>query len=50
MKLKLSVLPLHYKEHKEHATLLHTIVNNALTLLVDILNISDIKERNTAMD
>jgi hypothetical protein len=43
MKLKLSVLPLHFRQYKEYATLLHVIVNNVLTLLVDILNIADIK-------
>ena len=50
MKLKFSVLPLHFRQYKEYAPLLHVIVNNVLTLLVDILNIADIKVSNTTMD
>jgi hypothetical protein len=38
-KLKLPVLPFQYRQHKKYATVLHVIVSNALTLMVDILNI-----------
>jgi hypothetical protein len=48
--MKFSVLPLHFRQYKEYAPLLHVIVNNVLTLLVDILNIADIKVSNTTMD
>ena len=50
MKLKISVLPLHARQYKEYAPLLHVIVSNVLTLLMDILNTADVKVSNTAMN
>jgi hypothetical protein len=50
MKLNSSVLPPHFRKYKEYATLLHVIVNNVLIILVDILNIADIKVSNATMD
>jgi hypothetical protein len=34
--LKLPVPPFHYKQYKKYVILLHTILNNALTLVEDI--------------
>jgi hypothetical protein len=39
MKFKSFVLPFNYKQYKRYATLLHVFVNNAVMLVVDILNV-----------
>jgi hypothetical protein len=36
----------HYKQYRTYANLLHVVVNNALLLVVDILNICDFKCEN----
>jgi hypothetical protein len=39
MKLKLPVLPFHYKQYNKYAILSHVIVNNALSLVVDVFEL-----------
>ena len=46
MILKLPVPPIHYKQYKKYATLLHNVVNNALTLVMDISNTCDVTVSN----
>jgi hypothetical protein len=36
--------PFHSQQHKKNATVLQVIFNNAWMLVVDILNISNVKE------
>jgi hypothetical protein len=47
--LKLPLLLFHQQHREKYASVLHVIVNNALGLVVDILNICDFKVTNTTM-
>jgi hypothetical protein len=49
MKFKLPAPPFYCTQYKKYATQLHIVVNYALTLMVDILNIGDIRESNMTL-
>jgi hypothetical protein len=44
-----AVLLFHQQQYEKYATLLHVVINNALALVVDILNTCKLKVTDTAM-
>jgi hypothetical protein len=46
----MAVLLFHQQQCENYATLLYIVSNNPLGLVVDILNIREIKATNTTMD
>jgi hypothetical protein len=42
--------PFHYKRYNRHVSVLHVVGSSAFTLMLDMLNIRDIKESSTAID